>query len=1508
MGPTSAGARQRPELDDPAVDPVERTAAQTAQRATLAEQLERDAHALAAVPAREWAERKADLDQRLAHAQARAAATMDIKAAATLARAADVLAAAKPPPAVPALPGEDTIRAGVEDRSADPGDVLDWVAGLPAASRRELWHRYEQASSGGRAKGSAADEFARELANYVARRRIRDDLHRLTSMSERQVRAWRAANHARRATAGPDETPATAEHGPAGPATEIGAAATGVEEAVARARLPFSGGHHEVAIARAIRGLTEAIDHAPGKLSGSDREAIGRALRIANDHAQRTGPGVGRAIHGPLLEAQAAAGRHGYAIDVATEALLPDGAASVSAGDLREITERSERQIARAIPQLRTWNLTAEADELQRMVNLVGWAAHTPQGLDDAGRKRVLLQAQTLFEAAGELDTHIQLATSAGIEPGTAEHRAFAKVLSAYAHAMARSGIDADPLAEARLEKQRLPLNLARASSAAGRAGLDTLSALDPRQAKHAERAYDGLDKRIHELDGRMHEGAAVDAADVAEVAVRARELSFKNRVLTMEAQLEALATAATKADEGWVAFFANAYAIDFKALPGKLREQRGFMAGFRAGLDRNVRDALARIDDPDPKRRALREVEARRAALDFVEKHLADYLKTERLQQMLEGAIHAINDAGTRAIVTELIAQAALMLAMSAGAGLVAAQVGKVAAAGTTLAAESVVSAASAARLASVAGFVTTVAADAALNTAGQKLLLNDQASWKTLFTTNAAVSLALAPLGGLFARWGSSVSEAEVRTAKLWQARGVRIVATTAQITFEMVAAAAVDYAVRRAEHEKTQSLDEMTATQWLLQGATMALGRAIGSRMHGLHERFGAWAERTAFTPEQLARVQALALAAETHGRTADAQEAAIEYARLVEAEHEALQAMARDGDGDPAKLRTLLAGNDAARAELGTAAFAELPLRLAGLEPENAAGLIWRGSPDEIQAAIKAVQAGGHPIEVVAQGSASTPWRLRLGGRDLEIVETPPKAARARARTKRTEEHATNPDNDSITPGTTTSAAAETKDPSSPQISSKSTGTGTGDSAPHGVQVHGESRSAPASNDYIDSPTSAPAPPGLAPAPLLGEAASGQRPTHDSPPHETETLAPDRYRPINDENIGGSVSKTRLIDTASGTVFLFKPASPDAPIPLRAQERGLSAESIPQRAAAASVLAKKLGIPSPETRIVKYNGVVGSLQEWHQDQNSFTLHDLEDSRPDLYQKVLHSPEYLRFRSNLDAFDYLIDNLDRNPGNLLVAIGAGDVVTRVTAIDHDLTFTRSATRFVDELGIWSRDLPGRYTRAFVARLRALRSSPEAFREAMAPFLGESEIGAALARADIILADIDAKLSTKGPEGTFLPSPATTAPSLAPDPEAKPRGTATPVPLAGTDQADNIAALTAENASASVLAVHGYDVEQNPRPPTGSLKNPDYLVEGEYFDNYAPTNSKPRNIWSVVEQKVSSQQASRIVLNLDGTAVSEQALAKQFREWPIAGLEELLVVRGGSVTRLVP
>jgi hypothetical protein len=56
---------------------------------------------------------------------------------------------------------------------------------------------------------------------------------------------------------------------------------------------------------------------------------------------------------------------------------------------------------------------------------------------------------------------------------------------------------------------------------------------------------------------------------------------------------------------------------------------------------------------------------------------------------------------------------------------------------------------------------------------------------------------------------------------------------------------------------------------------------------------------------------------------------------------------------------------------------------------------------------------------------------------------------------------------------------------------------------------------------------------------------------------------------------------------------------------------------------------------------------------------------------------------------------------------------------------------------------------------------------------------------------------------------------------------------------------------ALMRENELADILAQAGHDVEQNPLSPNPP-KKPDYRREGKIFDNYAPTSSSPRNIWS--------------------------------------------------------
>lgn len=140
-------------------------------------------------------------------------------------------------------------------------------------------------------------------------------------------------------------------------------------------------------------------------------------------------------------------------------------------------------------------------------------------------------------------------------------------------------------------------------------------------------------------------------------------------------------------------------------------------------------------------------------------------------------------------------------------------------------------------------------------------------------------------------------------------------------------------------------------------------------------------------------------------------------------------------------------------------------------------------------------------------------------------------------------------------------------------------------------------------------------------------------------------------------------------------------------------------------------------------------------------------------------------------------------------------------------------------------------------------------------------------------------------------------------TTPSGKPDPGRKPRGERTNAhPVRKKDRG-----LRRENESADVLAQHGYDVEQNP-PPNERGKNPDYRIEGEYFDCYAPETSRLDQIRTVLSEKVSDGQAVRLVLNMQDTPCSMDEVADLLRRRPIADLKELLVIKDGDVTRLLP
>lgn len=114
-----------------------------------------------------------------------------------------------------------------------------------------------------------------------------------------------------------------------------------------------------------------------------------------------------------------------------------------------------------------------------------------------------------------------------------------------------------------------------------------------------------------------------------------------------------------------------------------------------------------------------------------------------------------------------------------------------------------------------------------------------------------------------------------------------------------------------------------------------------------------------------------------------------------------------------------------------------------------------------------------------------------------------------------------------------------------------------------------------------------------------------------------------------------------------------------------------------------------------------------------------------------------------------------------------------------------------------------------------------------------------------------------------------------------------------------------ENIRSLNRENESAQILSQSGFYVEQN--PSVAGNKNPDYRINGEIFDNYAPKSNSVRNIYSEVKSKIDKGQTSNVVINMSDTKVSVPELQKQLTQWPIMGLDKVIVIdKTGNAIRV--
>jgi hypothetical protein len=168
----------------------------------------------------------------------------------------------------------------------------------------------------------------------------------------------------------------------------------------------------------------------------------------------------------------------------------------------------------------------------------------------------------------------------------------------------------------------------------------------------------------------------------------------------------------------------------------------------------------------------------------------------------------------------------------------------------------------------------------------------------------------------------------------------------------------------------------------------------------------------------------------------------------------------------------------------------------------------------------------------------------------------------------------------------------------------------------------------------------------------------------------------------------------------------------------------------------RALAATILAGELGIESPAVELVEIDGVRGSLQPVvGEDADRFEKRD-----PDGFARILADPGNQATLLDVEAFDYLGNNPDRQTGWRWeqFAVADGDSSPgRLVPIHNDLSDAAGGT----QRG-WDAPLPKKVSVAMHQRLATLAGSWPELPDSLAPYLPEGGVATLRARLDDLLA----------------------------------------------------------------------------------------------------------------------------------------------------------------------
>jgi hypothetical protein len=514
-----------------------------------------------------------------------------------------------------------------------------------------------------------------------------------------------------------------------------------------------------------------------------------------------------------------------------------------------------------------------------------------------------------------------------------------------------------------------------------------------------------GHQKKLLEMRATAATGGTIADGEMELVTAQLRQLQFLSKTRALHVKLMNLAEAARDTDNDAIESISNTvFRCDVRDMPAKVYKISNDLRDFvlQPYLEWQLKEENAVYKEvpgsaEDKKAKAIRindQLATRKNAFQvFV-------LDQHNIEKTFNEVIGAIKDAR----IYQLVFQILLLVAVGVAGGVVGSVVGG-AVRGAMLAstATRTMGMLRAVNTARVAGTLANITADAAVNTIGQRAILGkDGDSFLFNLGSNALVLAALRPLHNVAAGW--KVAAADLENLKLWDKAkvGAKVALKgTTIVTAEMITAAGVSYAYERAI--KGPPKDEATATQWVIQGASIALGRFISGRMSGVEQRLASMAMKDTAAWIHARHVKATAKQVEQTGDPQKAMDIMIEHQKVLDEEAAQLNEIIASGKKVPKEmLETAIRGNLAERQGVAKTALATMPLHLAGLTPDNAAGTVWYGTTEQIAIALHNAHRAGVNVSVDAHDTAAREWKIFVEGQFITVLEAPlqsrPRSAR------------------------------------------------------------------------------------------------------------------------------------------------------------------------------------------------------------------------------------------------------------------------------------------------------------------------------------------------------------------------------------------------------------------------------------------------------------------------------------------------------------------------------